>query len=135
VFALFNGQEMNDRALALASSVLHQAANQKDAIRMLVKRVYGRDPSRQEIAQIEQHWQNMRRRQRAIQPKPIQWPTEVLREAIDENTGQPFSFVEKLFVYEDYEPDLQPHQLDAKTRALADVCLAFLNSNEFVYVY
>jgi hypothetical protein len=30
---------------------------------------------------------------------------------------------------------LQPHEVDAATRGLADVCLALLNSNEFMYVY
>ena len=49
--------------------------------------------------------------------------------------GETFTFTETLFEYEDYVPDLQPHQVDARTRALADVCLAVLNSNEFVYLY
>ena len=70
-----------------------------------------------------------------LEPRPRHPPTEVVREAIDENTGEPFSFTEKLFVYEDYQSDLQPHQVDARTRALADLCLALLNSNEFIYVY
>ena len=68
-------------------------------------------------------------------PAPRKLPSEVVREAVDENTGEPFSFTEKLFVYEDYQPDLQPVQVDAKTRGLADLCLVLLNSNEFIYVY
>jgi len=32
-------------------------------------------------------------------------------------------------------PDLQPADADRHTRALADLCLAILNSNEFLYVY
>ena len=66
---------------------------------------------------------------------PTEYPTEVVREANEENTGEIFTFTEKLFVYEDYVPDPQPHEFNAKTRALADVCLALLNSNEFLYVY
>jgi hypothetical protein len=60
---------------------------------------------------------------------------EVVREAIDENTGKPFQFTEKLFAYGDYVPDLSPSDVDARTRALADICLVVINSNEFIYVY
>ena len=31
-------------------------------------------------------------------------------------------------------PDLQPSGVDARTGALAEVCLFLLNSNEFVYL-
>ena len=33
------------------------------------------------------------------------------------------------------ERNLHPSQVSAQTRALADLCLALLNANEFVYVY
>ncbi len=33
------------------------------------------------------------------------------------------------------EDDLQPSDVDRRVRALADVCLVLLNTNEFVYVY
>ena len=66
---------------------------------------------------------------------PRKYPTEIVRRAVEENTGEPFEFTEKLFVYNDYVPDLEPYQADARTRGLADVCLAILNSNEFVFVY
>ena len=135
VFTLMNGAETNDRALALAASVTKATDSDEGAIVELVRRVYGRDPSIKEIAAIRSHWDEMHRRQRELEVEPRRWPTEVVREAVDENTGKPFTFVEKLFVYEDYVPDLQPHEVDARTRALADVCLVLLNSNEFVYVY
>jgi len=32
-------------------------------------------------------------------------------------------------------PDLEPHQVDARTRSFADLCLVLLNANEFIYVY
>ncbi|MCG8650804.1 MAG: hypothetical protein MI861_13280 [Pirellulales bacterium] len=73
--------------------------------------------------------------QSGIQPEPAAPPSEVMREAIDENTGKPFTFTEQLFAYRDYVADLQPYQVDAKTRGLADVCLMILNSNEFIYLY
>lgn len=62
-------------------------------------------------------------------------PREVVREAVEENTGENFTFVETLYAIDDFEPDLQPSQVDRRTRALADVCLVLMNSNEFIYVY
>ena len=50
-------------------------------------------------------------------------------------TGEAFEFVERLDVYEDYVPDLKPWDVQAETRALADLCLVLFNSNEFIYVY
>ena len=65
-------------------------------------------------------------------PKP---PLEVKREAVEENTGEKFTFNEKLEAYAEFVPDLQPTAVDARTRALADVCLVLFNTNEFSYVY
>ena len=65
-------------------------------------------------------------------PQPI--PTRIVRQAIDENTGETFEFVEELEQMADYVPDRKPWQVDPRTRALADVCLVLMNANEFVYV-
>ena len=62
-------------------------------------------------------------------------PLEVVREAVEENTGEKFTFVERLYANADFVSDLQPADVDRHTRALSDVCLVILNSNEFVYVY
>jgi hypothetical protein len=59
----------------------------------------------------------------------------VRREAVEENTGEKFTFEEKLTVYENFVPDLKPADVDASTRALADACLVLFNANEFAYVY
>jgi hypothetical protein len=37
-------------------------------------------------------------------------------------------------VLKGYERDLMPWQVEPQTRALADLCLVLLNSNEFLYV-
>jgi hypothetical protein len=76
----------------------------------------------------------MTQRHRQIPFAPQQAPTEVERRAIDENSGEAFSFSEKLEVYENYEPDRKPWDVDAPTRGLAEVCLVLFNSNEFLYV-
>jgi hypothetical protein len=141
VFTLLNGEETNDRALALANRVITQQSQpdqQLDRVQVisrLFELVYGRQPNDQELRRTQEHWAKMSERHTKVDLPHREWPTEVIREAVEENTGEPFKFTERLFVYDDYEPDLQPHQVDAVTRGLADVCLALLNSNEFIYVY
>ena len=62
-------------------------------------------------------------------------PTEVAGEMIAEKTGEPVSWPQKLTVMKYYERDLMPWDVDASTRALAELCLVMINSNEFLYVY
>lgn len=45
----------------------------------------------------------------------------MIREAVEENTGERFTFKEML--------------VSNQEQALAHICLAILNSNEFVYLY
>ena len=53
---------------------------------------------------------------------------------MEENTGEKFSFTETLHANADFVPDLRPADVPLRTRALADVCLALFNANEFSYV-
>lgn len=137
VFTLFNSEESMDRAIAFANRVLTEREGQPDeaAVQRAFKLAYGRDPVAEEMADALAHWEEMTKVQEGISIPPREYPSEVTREATDENTGEPFSFNEKLRVYEEYVHDLQAHEVDARTRAFADLCLALLNSNEFVYVY
>jgi len=137
VFTLFNSEESLDRAIAFADRVLKEREGEPDeaAVRRAFMLVYGRSPSSEEAEAALQHWHDMMAVQEGITFTPRAYPTEVTREATDENTGQPFFFDEKLRVFEEYVHDLQPQEVDARTRAFADLCLALLNSNEFVYVY
>ncbi|MEZ6127914.1 MAG: PSD1 and planctomycete cytochrome C domain-containing protein [Planctomycetaceae bacterium] len=132
---LLNSEESADRALAFAAHVRKQTDTEDDAVQLIFQRAFGRLPTADETKIALQHWAQMEAVQAALTFEPRTYPTEIVRQASEENTGEPFRFTERLFVYEDYIPDLQPHQVDAKTRALADVCLAILNSNEFVFVY
>jgi hypothetical protein len=63
------------------------------------------------------------------------YPQQVVREAVEENTGEKFTFVEPLEVYADFVPDLRPSDASPEFRGLAEVCLVLLNTNEFAYVY
>jgi len=135
VFTLFNSSESADRALAMAASVLQESDSDRNALALAFRRAFGREANRKEIAAALSHWKAATAEQQGSDPLPRVYPTKVTRRANEENTGEEFSFTETLFEYEDYVPDLEPHQVDARTRGLADVCLVLLNANEFIYVY
>lgn len=68
-------------------------------------------------------------------PEPVVYPTQITRSLVEEFSGRPFEYEEILPVFENYNPDTKASDVDAETRALADLCLMLFNSNEFVYVY
>ncbi|MGV3662767.1 MAG: PSD1 and planctomycete cytochrome C domain-containing protein [Prosthecobacter sp.] len=133
VFSLFNGQASYDRALALADRVLKEKP--EDVMTRVFHLAYGRAPTADEKAACEAHWKAMEAKQTEMPFTKTRPPLSVKRDAVEENTGEKFSFQEKLPAYADFVADLQPADCDARTRALADVCLVLLNSNEFAYVY
>lgn len=133
VFSLFNGQASYDRALALAQRALKEKPDA--AVDHAFQLAFGRLPASAERDHCMKHWKDMETVQTSAKQESSQPPLEVRREAVEENTGEKFSFTEKLHAYAEFVPDLQHHHVDARTRALADVCLSLLNSNEFAYVY
>jgi hypothetical protein len=135
VFALFNSQASLSRALALAVRALKEESTDEAAIDRIFKLLFGRPATASERVACLSHWREMQEVQGKIVFNPAIPQLEVRRDAIEENTGEKFSFTEKLYSNADYIADLQPSDCDARTRALADVCLALLNTNEFAYVY
>ena len=135
VFALFNSQASQARSLALAKRVLDETKDEKAAIERVFLLVLGREAEEDEVSACLEHWRAMEPVQEKAVYAKFDPPLTVRREAVEENTGEKFSFDEKLHAYADFVPDLQPGDCDARTRAFADVCLALLNANEFVYVY
>lgn len=135
VFALFNSKASASRALALAARVLKETQSDEEAIRRCFQLVYGRPVTLDELTTCLAHWQEMESVQVGIKLTAEKPPLEVRRDAVEENTGEKFSFNEKLHANAGFIPDIQPADCDARTRALADVCLVLLNTNEFAYVY
>jgi hypothetical protein len=153
-FSLFNAQSAHDRALAFADRVLRETAvthrlqpseqaasppRDRQAMERALQRVwllaFGRPPGKNESDRLVAHWQQM-----IDEHEKIRWPARlpprtVERQAVEENTGEKFSFTEDLYAYEDFVPDLQPQEVAPITRALADLCLVVFNSNEFAYLY
>ncbi len=135
-FTLLNSDVMTDRSIALALRVQQeQPADESAWVHRAMELAYGRVPTHNEVSRLGDYLAKMRAYHARHQPVPVKYPTQVVRSLVEEFTGEPFEFIEKLNVYEDYVPDPKPWTVDADTRALADVCLLLLNSNEFLYVY
>jgi hypothetical protein len=135
VFSLFNGQSTRSRALALAHRALKETNGDAEAITRLFTLAFSRSPSAAELENCREHWAAMISAAADIKPAAIRPPLVVRRDAVEENTGEKFSFDEKLYANAEFVPDLQPADVDARTRALTEICLVLLNSNEFSYVY
>lgn len=135
VFSLFNGQASHARGLALANRVMLETHDDRQAIELCFQLTFGRSPTEDEVALCSAHWQEVETLISGEIPQRLRPPLKVTRQAVEENTGERFEFEEILHAYADFVPDLQPADMPLHTRALADVCLALLNCNEFCYVY
>jgi len=137
VFSLFNGQPTYDRALAFAARVRRELA--KAGPQAQINHVYaltlGRTPTADESDLMLAHWRAMTLKHQALKMEPTKRPLSVVREAVEENTGEKFKFTEPLYAYQDFKRDIDPSAMDAETRGLAEVCLVLFNSNEFTYLY
>ena len=134
VLTLLNSQESADRALAFAARLINTTTGAAETVRQAFRLALGRPPDAAETAAALRHWQDATAEQQDRTPQPHVYPREITRRANEENTGATFTFTETLYEYQDYQPDLQPHQVAARTRGLADLCLVLFNTNEFIYI-
>ena len=95
----------------------------------------GRKPTANERERLLAYTKEMTEYHTSHEPSEINYPTEITRSLVEEFSGKPFEYTEWLPAFEEYESDTKPNAVDAKTRALADVCLILFNTNEFIYVY
>jgi hypothetical protein len=135
VFSLFNGAASHARALALAAHAIKETATDAAAVTRCFTLAFARAPNAAELAACLAHWTKIADLIAGDKPVSSAPPLEVLREAVEENTGEKFSFSERLHANADFVPDLRPADVPLRTRALADVCLALFNAHEFSYVY
>ena len=134
VFALFNSEFAANRSLAMAARLVKERDSDDERISAAFRSVYGRPPSAIESEKCLNHLRAMTAHHQAHPPQPTELPTKVERGMVEELTGEMVYWEEDLSVLKDYQRDLMPWQVDAETRALADVCLVLMNSNEFLYV-
>jgi mono/diheme cytochrome c family protein len=133
-FSLFNGEFAQDRALALAAALGKSNGTDAEKIGQAFKLLYGRAPGPGESETCLAHLSKMIAFHRAHPPAKSDLPVLVHREMIEEMTGEAVHWDDKLDLGANYHRDLKPWDVKAETRALADVCLVLLNSNEFLYL-
>jgi len=134
VFALMNSEQAANRALAMAARLTREQGADAERIAAAFQLVYGRDVSPAEAEKCLAHIARMTEHHRVNPPAPNELPKTVRRGMVEELTGEMVFWDEDLSALADYERDLMPWQVAPETRALADVCLVLLNSNEFLYV-
>ena len=137
---LFNSKNSYDRSLALAQrawSDIDKDADNRDelVLRRIYELVLCRQPEHYELEQVLQRWRAVE----AALPREARpdgsVPLTASREAVEELSGERFMYDEILYANQEFKPDLQPNDVDRHVRALGDICLVFLNTNEFMYVY
>ncbi len=135
-FTLLNSDTMTDRSIALALRLQKENPEKPEAwLKQAIQLSFNRAATDSEKSTLLAYLEEMKSYHAENKPEEVEYPTEVVRSLVEEFTGKPFEFIEKLNVYEDYVPDSKPWTVSADTRALADVCLLLMNSNEFLYVY
>jgi len=135
VFSLFNSEATLARATALAARVARETTSREAAVARAFALTFGRAPKAAETKASLAHWDAMTTRHRTVTVVKPDVPREIVREAVEENTGEKFTFVEPLEIAADFVPDLHPADVSPETRGLAELCLVLLNANEFAYVY
>ena len=133
-FTLFNGEFSHRRALAMAALVRRSADDVDGQITQAFRRVYGREPTDEELRKSSAHFGKMLKHHRQHAPVDVPLPRNVARSMVEEMTGEEVRWEEELDGLKDYQRDLSPADVDPETRALAEICLVLLNSNEFLYV-
>lgn len=131
---LFNSVEVQDRSMAFAADLLKDDADEATVIQRLFARSLGRSPTSAEAKICLQHWVTATAEETGKTYQHQQLPSQTVRTVMAEKTGEPYDFIEFMPAYDTYVPDVQPSQVDAKTRGLAHVCLVVFNLNEFSYL-
>lgn len=134
VFTLLNSDTMIDRSIALALRLEGTTGDLTDQIDLAFRLVLGRHASMKEVERLSKYVADMQDYHASRAPQLATYPKEITRSLVEEFSGEVFEYTEILPTFENYEQDTKPADVSARTRALADLCLLLLNSNEFMYV-
>ena len=133
-FALFNSEFAQSRAVALAASVAASHETAEERIEATFRRVLLREPTEAERTAAMRHVDAMTAQHAAADPLRRDPPKTVRRGMVEEMTGTHVEWEEELVGMDEFEPDDQLADLPPDERALADLALVLMNTNEFVYV-
>jgi len=131
--ALLNGDFVQHRSLAFAAALTREHRAFDEQLDAAYSRVYGRPPAADEVEACRQYYAHALEFHHSNVSRPVELPKRVRRGMIEEFTGEMVYWDEDLPL-DDYVRDTMPWDVAPEVRALADVCLVLLNSNEFLYV-
>ena len=129
---LLNSLEVQDRALAFAARLLQIGDNDTAVIKRAFRLAFGRSATKDEIESCLAEWSIATAEEEKIKPSSLKIDSTIQRTVRAEKTGELYTFTERMPAYENYVPDLQRSNADAKTRGLSHICLVLFNSNEFL---
>jgi len=132
-FALLNSDFVQHRSLAMAGKLQKDFPTLEKRLQAAFTQTYGRPAASGELDLCRKHFEESLEGHRKEVLKPVPLPTHVKRGMIEEFTGEMVYWDENLPL-EDYQRDAMPWDVGPDIRALADVCLVLLNSNEFLYI-
>ncbi len=133
VFQLWNSQFTQDRSVVLALQILKANSDRETAITRCFEKILARQPTAVEMAACKKFWEDVRPQMKVASSVPL--PRSIRRDAIEENTGERFSYVESLHAMDQFVPDYSPSDVDEDVETLARIVAALFNSNEFFYIY
>jgi hypothetical protein len=134
VFSLFNSQFSHDAALSMAQHLGTQTQEIRAQIKLAFHTLFGRPADDAEVARCIQHFDLMREYHTNYPPTVPEPPQKVVRSIIGELSGRKIDFKEE-WDPAGYTANLQPIDVAPETRALAELCLVLLNSNELAFIY
>ncbi|MCA9045158.1 MAG: DUF1553 domain-containing protein, partial [Planctomycetaceae bacterium] len=134
VFTFLNSDQMTDRSIAFALRMWREEKSEREQIRHAFQLVFGRDAEDAELERLESYLAAMTQYHREHSAEAKEYPMQITRSLVEEFSGQVFEYQEILPVFENYVADRKAVDVGPEVRALADVCLLLLNSNEFIYV-
>tara|TARA_B100000212_G_scaffold335792_1_gene308249 strand:- start:23156 stop:24127 length:972 start_codon:yes stop_codon:yes gene_type:complete len=134
-FTLLNSDLVTDRSIAFAVRLIREEKSFSKRVSRAFELALSRSPTKEEQMHMLDYVENMRDYHKEHKPVPVTYPTKITRSLVEEFSGKPFEYEEILPAFENYVPDKKATDVDADTRALADLCLVLFNTNEFVHVY
>ena len=135
VFTLMNSGDSIDRSIAMARRIEGEAGTLAERIDRAFQLALGRAASDKERVKMSAHVSKMTSYHEQHPPESVSPPRELERTVVEEMSGLALHYKEPLDAYDDYVPHVKPWDVGPETRALADLCLALFNANEFIYVY
>ncbi|GAB5559685.1 MAG: PSD1 and planctomycete cytochrome C domain-containing protein [Synoicihabitans sp.] len=134
-FTMMNSDVVTDRSIAFANRLNEEVWLTSAKINRAFEIALNRKPTAEEKKRLMRYLKDMTSYHSEVEPDPVVYPTEITRSLVEEFSGSVFEYQEILPVFDNYVADFKATDVDAKTRALADICLLLFNTNEFTYLY